>query len=186
MNNIFIFHGTGGNPKENWFHWLKDELEKKGCKVFIPKFPNSDKPLLKPWLSELEKYQDKFDEHTIFVGHSLGGLFLLRVLERLDKPVKAAIIVSGSAGVKPIKFYDGDYNFSNGFEFDWKKIRSSAGQFVVYHSDNDPFISLGNGELIAKKLGAKLNFIPNAGHFNAMAGYTKFDKLFEKVMEMLS
>jgi len=28
--NFFIFHGIYGNPEENWFPWLKKELEKKG------------------------------------------------------------------------------------------------------------------------------------------------------------
>ena len=181
MRNIFIFHGTGGHPKENWFPWLKEELEQKEYKVYIPQFPNPDKPLLGPWLKELEQYKDKINEDTILIGHSLGGLFLLRVLEELNQPVKAAIIVSGSAGVKPIKFYEGDYNFSDGFKFDWEKIKSNSKQFVVFHSDNDPYISLGNGELISEKLGVKLTFIPNAGHFNKDAGYTKFNKLFDTI-----
>jgi uncharacterized protein len=181
MSNVFIFHGTGGHPKENWFPWLKEKLEKKGYKVFVPQFPTPDKPLLKPWLAELKKYQDEIDENTIFIGHSLGGMFVLRILERQEKPIKAAFIVSGPAGVKPIKFYEGDYRFNNGFEFDWDKIKKMAKQFIVYHSDNDPFISLGNGELIAEKLGVTLTFIPNAGHFNAMAGYTKFEKLLDKI-----
>lgn len=184
MINVFILHGTGGHPKENWFPWLKEELEKENYNVSIPQFPNPDKPLIDPWLQELESYKDKINKDTILIGHSLGGLFLLRILERIEKRVKAAIIVSGSAGVKPIKFYDGDYNFSNGFEFDWDKIKSNAKKFIVFHSDNDPFISLGNGELIAKKLGVKLNFTPNAGHFNTMAGYTKFDSLLEKISKL--
>lgn len=177
MRNVFIFHGTGGHPKENWFPWLKQELEKKDFKVYIPQFPNPDKPMLEPWLKEMEKYKDKIDENTIFIGHSLGGMFVLRILERINKPIRAAIIISGSAGVKPIKFYEGDYNFSNGFDFDWEKIKSNAKRFVVFHSDNDPYISLGNGKLIAEKLGIELTFIPKAGHFNKEAGYTKFEKL---------
>lgn len=83
-------------------------------------------------------------------------------------------------GVRPIKFYEGDEKFS-GFSFDWELIRTKAAQFIVFHSDNDPYVSMGNGEQLAKELGVSLNFIPNAGHFNAAAGYTKFERLLEKV-----
>ncbi len=185
MKNIFIFHGTGGHPKENWFPWLKEKLEQKGHKVYIPQFPNADKPMLEPWLKELENYKDKIDEDTILIGHSLGGLFLLRVLESLDKPVNAAIFIAASVGVKPIKFYDGDDNFSDGFTFDWEKITSNAKQFSVFHSDTDPYVSLGNGEALAEQLGVKLILIPNAGHFNETAGYIEFEELFNKVKTLL-
>ena len=39
MANIFIIHGTEGYPEENWFPWLKKELEQKGHIVFVPQFP---------------------------------------------------------------------------------------------------------------------------------------------------
>lgn len=39
MANVIIIHGAYGNPEENWFPWLKKELEKLDCRVFVPKFP---------------------------------------------------------------------------------------------------------------------------------------------------
>jgi predicted alpha/beta hydrolase family esterase len=42
MANIFIIHGSYGNPDENWFPWLKKELEQEGHKVFVPKFPTPE------------------------------------------------------------------------------------------------------------------------------------------------
>jgi predicted alpha/beta-fold hydrolase len=38
VTNIFIFHGTEGHPKENWFPWLKSELEAKDYNVIVPQF----------------------------------------------------------------------------------------------------------------------------------------------------
>jgi len=55
----------------------------------------------------------------------------------------------------------------------------------VFQSDNDPYVSLGNGEHLAKNLNVALNFVPNAGHFNAKAGYTKFELLLEKIKELV-
>jgi predicted alpha/beta hydrolase family esterase len=204
MKNIIIFHGTGGFPDENWFPWLKKELESENCNVKVPKFPNSKKllatacikvvvpqfpapetPILDSWLNKLEEYKELINKDTILIGHSLGGLFLVRVLEKLNKPVKAAIFVSASIGVKPILFYKGDYDFSGGFDFDWDKIKNNAKHFEVFHSDTDPMVSLKNGEELAKHLGVKLNVIPNAGHLNAKAGYTEFPQLLEKLKPIL-
>lgn len=87
-------------------------------------------------------------------------------------------------GVKPILYYDSDEKFC-GFEFNWDKIRNGAKHFKVYHSDNDPYISLGNGQELAKQLKIDLTFIPNAGHLNAESGYTKFDQLLEDIKKIL-
>lgn len=179
-NNAFIFHGTGGYPEENWFPWLKGELEAKGVKVFVPKFPTPEGQSLEAWLKVLEPLMAKINQETILIGHSAGGLFLLKVLEKLTPPVKAAVFVGTPVGIKPIKFYDSDLAFA-GFNFDWPKIKSAAKNFIVYHSDNDPYVSLGNGQELAKHLGVDLTFIPNAGHFNKAAGYTEFEDLLSKI-----
>ncbi|MDO8657889.1 MAG: alpha/beta fold hydrolase [Candidatus Levybacteria bacterium] len=183
-SKVFIFHGTGGHPKENWFPWIKEKLQAKGCQVIVLQFPTSTGQSVGDWFRVLDEQEVKIDENTILIGHSLGGIFLLRVLERLQKPVKAAFFVGTPVGVRPIKNWESDERFS-GFDFDWKKIRSNAKHFVVFHSDNDPYVSLENGEKLAKELGTDLTFIPNAGHFNATAGYTKFNQLLEGIEKIL-
>jgi len=104
--------------------------------------------------------------------------------EKLKNLVHAAFFVSAPVGVRPIKFYDSDYSF-NQFNFNWPAIITKAKTFTVYHSDNDPYVSLGNGEKLAKKLGIKLTFIPKAGHLNAESGWTRFDKLFQDIEKIL-
>ncbi|HLD97613.1 MAG TPA: alpha/beta fold hydrolase [Candidatus Nanoarchaeia archaeon] len=185
MINVFIFHGTGGSPAGNWFPWLKGKLEKKECLVFVPQFPDPrENHNLEDWLKVLQKYEQHIDERSILVGHSLGGLFLLRVLERLNHPVAAAFFVATPVGVKPIRYYDSDEKFS-GFKFEWGKIKGNANNFFVYHSNNDPYVSLGNGELLAKQLGVQLTMVPNAGHLNAESGHTKFDRLLKDINGIL-
>jgi predicted alpha/beta hydrolase family esterase len=182
MINVFIFHGTEGYPEENWFPWMKEKLEAEGCKVIVPQFPT---PPIVPakiseWFDVLKKYENEITEDTILIGHSLGGIFLLRVLEKLNHPVREAVFVGAPIGERPILNYDRDEAFS-GFNFDWENIKNKTKNFIVYQSDNDPYVGLENGKALAKNLGVDLTFIPNAGHFNTKAGYTEFPDLLEKI-----
>ena len=40
--NCLILHGTGGHDKENWFPWLKDELNRIGIKTEVLLNSDSD------------------------------------------------------------------------------------------------------------------------------------------------
>ena len=182
MKTAFIFHGTGGYPEENWFPWMKKELEKIGYSVFVPQFPTPNNQTPENWFKALDNYKNKINNETVLIGHSLGGAFLLRVLENLKVKVKLSCIVAAPAGILPIKNYEGDKPFISK-PFDWAKIRKNSGKFVIFHSDNDPYVCLGNGKKLAKKLGSKLNVVPDAGHFNKAAGYTKFPELLKKIKE---
>jgi predicted alpha/beta hydrolase family esterase len=186
MSNVFIFHGTEGYPDENWFPWLKKKLESSRHKVFVPQFPSP--PIIpakiSEWLEVFKAYERYVDDDSILIGHSLGGIFTLRILEKLKHSVRAAIFVGTPVGVRPILNYDRDNSFS-GFSFDWPTIRSRAQYFAVFQSDNDPYVSAGNGEYLATKLGVELSFVPGAGHFNTKAGYLKFDELLEKMKPMM-
>lgn len=186
MSNIFIIHGTEGYPEENWFPWLKWELEQKGHTVFVPQFPT---PPIVPakiaeWFDVLKNHKHYINEDTIFIGHSLGGIFTLRVLEKLTHPIRAAFFVGTPIGVRPILNYDRDSSFS-GFDFDWDTIKKNSHDFTVFHSDDDPYVGLDNGRELAKNMGVELSFIPNAGHFNTKAGYTEFPELRDKVLQVL-
>lgn len=185
MKNIFILHGTEGHPEENWFPWLKQELEPLGYNVFIPQFPSP--PIvpakLNEWFNVFKNYENELNEDSIIIGHSLGGKFALRVLENLNHNIKGAFFVGTPIGIPPIKNNDRDNAFTNN-DFNWKIIKDKSKHFEVFQSDNDPYVGLENGEHLAKNLGTELTFIPNAGHFNTRAGYTKFEKLRDMVLNI--
>ncbi|HLC61011.1 MAG TPA: alpha/beta hydrolase [Candidatus Nanoarchaeia archaeon] len=185
MTNVFIFHGTGGYPEENWFPWLKKELEKIDCKVIVPQFPTPQNQSIENWLRVLKNYKKFYNKNTILIGHSLGGSFLLRALEWYKIKIKAAFIVAAPIGLLPIKNYENDKLFLGDFAFNWQKIKSHCGKFFIYHSDNDPYVSLVNGKELAKNLDTELIFVPNAGHFNKLAGYARFDMLLERIKKEL-
>jgi len=182
MSNIFIFHGTEGYPEENWFPWLREKLEARGHKVIVPQFPSPPvvPAKINEWFDVLKNYEQDINENTIFIGHSLGGVFTLRILEKLKHSVKAAFFIGTPVGVRPILNYDRDSSFT-GFDFNWPAIKSKSKNFIVFQSDDDPYVSLGNGQELARELGVEFSFIPNAGHFNKKAGYTEFEELLMKI-----
>ncbi len=182
--DIFIIHGSYGNPRENWFPWLKKELEMRGHKAIIPCFPTPEGQNLGAWLKVFEPYLDSLNkETTLAVGHSLGVPFLLNLLQE-HGPVKAAFFVSGFS--KPLNnpwFDDLNRTFVD-HNFDWQKIRSNCQDFHIFHSDNDPYVPLGHAKELASNLETELTIVHGAGHFNAKAGYKKFSLLFEKIREL--
>jgi predicted alpha/beta hydrolase family esterase len=186
MKNAIVIHGTEGYPEENWFPWIKVELEQRGYKVTVPQFPSPPvvPAKLTEWFTVLDAHRDKINEETLLIGHSLGGVFTLRILEKLEKPVRAAFLTGTPIGKKPILNYDRDMSFS-GFNFDWDTIKQNAEDFVVFQSDDDPYVGLENGKQLASHLGVELHFVPNAGHFNAKAGYTEFPELLKTIDEIV-
>ncbi len=179
MQNVFIFHGVGGNPQENWFPWLKKELSSREYNVIIPQFPTPENQTLKNWLKVLENYNEFLNDDTILIGHSLGVPFTLNVIEKYR--VKAAFLIAGFYGIAGNEFDPGMVTFAQR-KFDWQKIRKNCKKFYVYHSDNDPYIKLEKAQKLADKLNVEVNLIPNAGHINKSSGYTEFEKLLNDII----
>src|SRR4030042_2414130 len=184
---IFIIHGSYGNPQENWFPWLKQELEKLGHTGFVPGFPTPKNQSLENWERVFEEYIEKVDGNTIFVGHSLGPAFILSVLENLEnpKPVKACFFVAGFIGLLNNSEFDGLNRAFSVREFNWSKIKENCQRFYLYHSDNDPYVPLEKAKELSKKLNCELKIIKGAGHFNKTAGYTEFELLLEDIKKEL-
>ena len=185
MTNIIIVHGSYGHPAENWFPWLKSELEKLGCRTFVPKFPTPETQSLRNWLKVFEDYKQYLNENSIVVGHSLGVAFLLNVLERLNHSIKAAFLVAGCISPLNNPTFDEINKTFIDRRFDWDRIKKNCKKFYVFHSDNDPYVPLKHGKELANNLGVDVIIVKSAGHFNEKAGYTKFELLLEKIKNEL-
>lgn len=103
MKTAFIFHGTGGYPEENWFPWMRDKLEALGYEVIVPQFPTPDNQTPESWFEVFHQHDSKLNDETVIFGHSLGGSFLLHVLQNLTHPIKASFFIAAPVGVQPIK-----------------------------------------------------------------------------------
>lgn len=185
MKNALILHGAGNDHTGNWLPWLKDELEKKGYKVWSPDLPNSDVPNLRDWLETIFSNKDwNFDRESIIIGHSAGATFILRILEELPDNVKInkAVLVAGPANMGTIPDYFPYKREMVTPPFNWIKIKNSCEKFYFVHSDNDKYLcGEENGKFFQKNLGGELILKHGQGHFNleVSPSYKKFPMLLE-------
>ena len=164
--HVVIVHGWKGSPVSNWQPWLKGELEKQGVKVSIPALPNTNEPLQEEWVETLSGVVGRPSKHTFFVTHSLGGMAVLRYLERLPKSkrIGGVVLVAGFSewNERPESktFFLAPLNY--------EKVRGSTVRGIVaIQSENDPFVPFGPNQIILKdRLGARLIVIQNGGHLN--------------------
>lgn len=179
---IIILHGWQGYPEENWYPWLKSELEKKGHEVIVPYFPEPDYPDLGTWVRNLKGIVGSVDETYVFVGHSLGCVTILRFLESLkdDQKIGGAVLVaapSGDLGIKEILSFVEK-------PFDWGRIRSRCRYFSVINSDDDPYIPTSHAYVLKDKLRAKLIIKKRCKHLSAAAGFLKLPIVLKEILRI--
>ena len=181
MKNAIILHGTdfGKGEKQrfnNWFQWLKKELEKIGYKVWLPELPEAWHPDLERYWAFLKDFD--FNSETILIGHSSGAATVFGLLHKLpaDKKIKLAISVSG--------FYkDEGWDCTGLFSepYDWKKIKKQAKKIYLIWSPNDPYITKEQTDTLASRLKIEPTIFQNKGHFNLEGGeeFKQFPELLE-------
>ncbi|MCX6813804.1 MAG: DUF1749 domain-containing protein [Candidatus Azambacteria bacterium] len=186
QKRVFIIHGWGGSPDEPLHKWLKAELEKKGFEVVVPEMPDSEKPVIKAWVSKLEEIVGAPDENTILVGHSIGCQAILRYLEKLNPASKVGGVVLIAPGLILLNLED---------EEEWRiagpwlntPIREAdvikhTPKITAIFSDNDPYVPSENIELFKKRFNAEIIIEHEKGHFNAEDGVEKLESALIAVM----
>jgi len=170
-----IIHGYGANPQANWFRWLKDELEKLGIQTHVPQFPTPGPHKPESWLKVIEN--QPIDENTILIGHSLGGSFILSVLEK--HKVRASFIVAAPFGLTHRDVDSMIADFSNK-AFDFNAIKNNCKEFHLYYSDTDEHVPIAHGEKLAKQLGIPFVKTQGSGHFT----FPSFPRLLEDIKKV--
>lgn len=182
-----LFHGTFATPTENWFPWLKKELEAFGQSVLVPRFPTPENQNLTNWLSVFDHARRNFtkDEPLCFIGHSMGPLFILHAVTHFTIQLDSAIFVSpfltkvGHSTFDPLNvtFYRGGFNFT--------LLRKLIPTSTVIYSDNDPYVAQALSITFAEKLGSKKLLMNGGGHFNIDSGFSSFPQVLELCEERL-
>lgn len=200
MNFVF-FHGSFSTPQDAWFPWLKEELIQLGHTVYAPEFPvdrwddvstiNPDlyipKQSLEFWLKEFEPLSVELSkkDDLCFLGHSLGPLFILHVIEKYHIYLRHAFFISPffeiygkSAVVEKANamFYKSDFDFID--------LKKNIFQSTVIYSDDDPYVSKEKAIDFAQKLGSRLIELHGYGHMGIESGLREFPELLKIITGM--
>jgi len=152
--NFILLHGYTGNPNDNFFPWLKSELEKRGYSVDVPNLPNTNNPDIDEQVKYVLK-NCKFNSNTILLGHSLGSVVALKVVESLNKPIKKLITAAGFA---QSKFKDKERPFEKKFnwKFDFNKIKNNVQDVILLRAENDSAVPAERSDYIKEKIGGTI------------------------------
>ena len=143
-----------------WVARLRDDLEKVGYPTFFETFPDSIEARSSHWLPFLNGHI-RAGEDDVLVGWSCGGTAALRYAQ--EHKVRGLVLAAPyytDLGLDSVR--------KSGFvtsPWDWERVKRNAGNVVMFHSDNDPYISQSEFRELARLLGARRCEIRGAGHF---------------------
>lgn len=158
MKKALILHGWRANPQAIWFPYVKENLERSGYSVFVPELPGGHLPKLDEWLEIIKSYP--INENWVLVGHSLGGVAILRYLQEIDFKVSQAIIVASPYNAMDFEGLDSFFDKP----FDWEAIKNHAERIDLVYENEDPVVPLDHGQWFAKNLQAPLHIIDGCMH----------------------
>ncbi len=153
----------GKYKKKGWKDSLEDELGKK-FEVFLLKMPNPKNAKYNEWKILFDKIARLLRNNVILIGHSLGGVFLVKYLSenKFPKKILASMLVAAPYEQKDAEEFLGNFVVSNNLE----KFEKQVGKIFVYHSKDDPIVPYIDFEKYQKTLpGAVVRRFKKRGHF---------------------
>ena len=179
---VVLMHGKDASPADKWYPWFANEMQSRDIETITPVLPNAADPVMDEWLAELDKTAP--DAETVLVGHSRGGVAVLRWLEKQpeDFKVKKVLLVATNSGDVVDRHIptETNYGFYTEDGYDFKKIKNHCDEFVVFHSIDDEWVPFSNGEKIAAGLGAKFVKFEDKGHFGRLV--PEFPELINEIV----
>ena len=156
---IIIPGNDGGTPQDNWFPYIKHELEKLGFTVTAKIFPDPILAREKYWLPFIKKLGA--DENTILIGHSSGAVAAMRFAE--NNKILGSILVCAcytDLGIEEER-KSGYYNRP----WKWENIKNNQKWIIQFASTDDPYISIEEARHISKHLKTEFYESTDEGHF---------------------
>jgi predicted alpha/beta hydrolase family esterase len=178
---VILLHGLNTNPNDKWYPWLAQEMKQRGIEFAAPTLPNPTDPDITAWTAELDKLHP--DENTILVGHSRGGVAVLRWLEvqPASLKVKKVILIATNSGFthKRTVKTESNHGFYTEQGYDFDRIKQHCDDFVILHSKDDQWVPYEAGVENAEGLGARLLTFERKGHFGK--GVDEIPELLEEI-----
>lgn len=191
-----LFHGSFGYPEENWFPQLKRKLEELNQTVLVPQFPVEEweeftkkgpnqtprNQNLQNWFKKFETLLPKLNkkEKICFVGHSLGPVFILHIVQKYNIQLDCAIFVSPFLENPPdVWQFDVVNKTFYSINFDFEKLKKLIPISYVLHSDSDPYVNKNQPILFGKSLDSSVIFVRKAGHMGGDVKLSEFPLVFD-------
>ncbi len=149
-------------PHSDWKAGLQDALG-DNFDVLTVKMPNKQNASYTEWRIWFSKILPLLSDDAILIGHSLGGLFLVKYLseQSITKKIGSLLLVAAPfAGSKDEPL--ADFNFSGSFP----EISRHVGSVHIFASEDDPVVPFADAEKYQKMLPtAVLHRLSGYGHF---------------------
>jgi len=148
---------------KDWKNFLPEELGEK-YEVLAPRMPNGTNAQYEEWKIWFEKIIPLLNDSPIFIGHSLGGIFLAKYLSENIVPIniKAVILVAAPFDDENSDETLGEFNLSNSLS----KFNEQCKCIYLIQSEDDPYVLFEQFEKYKKLLPeAKTIIFTDKGHF---------------------
>lgn len=183
MKRVVLLHGNGGGRgTDNWFPYIKSELEKLGYVCETPDLPDPVLARAKFWLPYFKDVL-KLGPNDIIVGHSSGALSILKYAE--NNKIGASVLVGtyytdlGYEDERTSGYFDTPWK--------WKKIKTNQKWTAIFASTDDPYIPISEPQFIRDKLGSEYFEFTDQGHFGGETNpKLEFPELLEYLKKKLS
>ncbi|MEK7549504.1 MAG: alpha/beta hydrolase [Patescibacteria group bacterium] len=180
---VVVIHG--GNAYDSYEEYLNDlknreldleKLKRKGWKASLPealgeryeilalRMPCPDNAKYSEWKILFEKLFPFLQENVIFVGHSLGGIFLVKFFSEEILPKKARAVFLVAAPHNTVMEHPlADFILKG----DLSGLSDQSREIYLYHSQDDEVVPFSSFESFVRAFPeAKQSVFVNRGHFN--------------------
>lgn len=172
MRKLLSLHCWFGTPDSDWRPYLKKEAEKIGYQVTTPFLVDNKKPTLDDWTKcALKDFE--LDENTTIVGHSLGSVLAMKLVQNSSVKIDKLILVGAW------DYWDLTPEHESFFteRVNHKAIKDKTNKIYVIHGSNDPYTTIFTAEEMAKRFEAEFIRIENGGHITENDGFKEFPQL---------
>jgi predicted alpha/beta hydrolase family esterase len=183
-HQVIIIHG--GDTFDTYMEYLEylkgrqvtlEYLLKKGWKstidqklgpefqVIAPQMPNKHNAKYLEWKIWFEKLIPFIEEEAIFIGHSMGGIFMAKYLSEnnFPKKIKATFLIAAPYDASQSLYSLGDFALTEPLE----RFQGQGGQIFLYQSTDDPVVDFSDFEKYQKALPKACSMVfEGKGHFN--------------------
>lgn len=183
MKRAVILHGTDGKPTDQWFPWLKGELEDNGYQVFVPLLPQNHTPNRRIYEKFLRESEWDFSDNVI-IGHSSGATTILNLLSVDWFPKQKAVVLVGTFLNEKLTqnadwVEEGQFKDLFRKEYDPKVIKSKAESFIFVHGSDDPYCDIDDARQLCESLGGEFIIVKNGHHLGGGSGIVDLPQLQE-------